>query len=70
MDLSKLLVAILCTNSLVEILRHAHWLSDWRVFWNTTPHFRSRLLRCGFCSSYWAAGLTTLFLVGPAVVFP
>ena len=70
MTLTDLVIVILCTNALVELLRHDTRLSDLRILWQTSPDFWSRVLRCGFCSSFWAAFVTTFVLVGPRVVFP
>lgn len=65
-----LIIAVLATSAIVEVFRHSHLLSEWRVYWNTTPHFCSRLLRCGFCLSYWAAGAVVIGLMGPATAWP
>lgn len=67
--IGDLIVAALATGAIVEGLRHGSLLSDLRVAWETTSTFTSRLLRCGFCSSYWA-GAVAAVLVGPHMVFP
>jgi hypothetical protein len=65
-----LLIITLFTNAAVELLRHDVRLQDLRVRWNTTgTRLTSRVLRCGFCSSFWAAALAVC-LVGPKVAFP
>jgi hypothetical protein len=62
-------VIVLCAASLVALLQNDPRLFEWRARWQTSTGYWGRLLRCAFCSSYWAAGIS-LLLVLPHVVFP
>jgi len=65
-NLVNLLIGILAVNSLVELLRHAHFLAEVRLFVETTPWWWCRMLRCGFCSSYHAA---LWAVAGPLILY-
>lgn len=70
MTFVDLLISCLAVNSIVELIRHDARLEEWRVYWYTTPYFWSRVLRCGFCTSYWAAIAVGLLYLVPEMLGP
>jgi len=64
-----LVVAVLASNAVVEFFRHSQLVEEWRLYWNTTTNFTSRLMRCGYCLSHWTAVVVFLFFISPRVFF-
>jgi len=70
MDFFHLVSAALASSAVVEFFRHSQLVSEWRLYFNTTTYFTSRLMRCGFCLSHWTAAFVFLFFLSPGLVFP
>lgn len=64
-----LVVATLASGAVVEFFRHSQLVEEWRLRWNTTANFTSRLMRCGFCLSHWTAAVVFLLFFSPVLVF-
>ncbi len=68
MNWTHLVIAVLASNAIVEFFRHSQLVSEWRLYWNTSPNFSSRLMRCGYCLSHWTAAFVFLLFMVPRIL--